>query len=353
MVFALDREQNRSRRFVRSKEETVASHERRISPGRAFLVLTMVSALALVGSGARATVGPHWLKVAPIHHYRWYFPAVTGSDGKIYAIGGCFSGSCGPPDFLASVEVYDPATNLWADLPTGLPSGRGYLAGAADGGGHIYVLGGQGNPGASTEPFVYTIATGIWTQLPSMPSSNSDMGAAVGPDGRVYAIGGWGAARLVQVYDPSSHAWSEAAPLPTPVQDPMVVTLGSRLYVIGGYNARHTKDDGYLRALFAYDPSTDSWQRRHRTRLPRVWGGAAAGADGRIYVVGGLVPDGGGGAVPTRNVTAYDPSTDSWSKTTLLPRRPFFQAVASDGAGNVYNIGGLETRHVYELTVTP
>ena len=80
----------------------------------------------------------------------------------------------------------------------------------------------------------------------------------------------------------------------------MVVTLGARLYVIGGYNAQHTKDQGYLRALFAYDPSTDSW-----------------------------------------------------SKTTLLPRRPFFQAVASDGAGNIYNIGGLETRHVYELTVTP
>jgi N-acetylneuraminic acid mutarotase len=326
---------------------------RRVSPGRTLLVLTMVSALALVGSGARATVGPSWLKVASVQRDRWYFPAVTGSDGKIYAIGGCFSGSCGSPDFLASVEVYDPATNLWADLPTGLPGGRGYLAAAADDGGHIYVLGGEGNPGASTEPFVYSIATGTWTQLPSMPSSNSDMGAAVGPDGRVYAIGGFRGSRLVQVYDPSSHTWSEAAPLPTRVQDPMVVTLGARLYVIGGYNAQHTKDEGMLRALFAYDPTTDSWQRLQRMHLPRAWGGAAVGADGRIYVVGGLIPASTGGFVPTRNVVAYDPSTDSWSKATLLPRRVFYQGVASDGPGNVYSIAGLGTRDVYELTVTP
>jgi N-acetylneuraminic acid mutarotase len=311
----------------------------------------MVSALALVGSGAQATVGPSWVKVASVHHYRWYFPAVTGSDGKIYAIGGCFTGYCGPPDFRRSVEVYDPATNLWTDLPTSLPSARGYSAAAADGAGHIYVLGGASNQGLA-KPIVYTIATGTWTRLPSMPSSMPDMGAAVGPDGRVYAIGGFGGSRLVQVYDPSSQTWSEAAPLPTRVQDPMVVTLGSHLYVIGGYNAQHTKDQGYLRSLFAYDPSTDSWQRLHRMRLPRAWGGAAAGADGRIYVVGGLVPVETGGAVPTRNVIAYDPSTDSWSKTTRLPTRSFYQAVAADGAGNIYNIAG-QSRKVFELTVTP
>jgi hypothetical protein len=50
---------------------------------------------------------------------------------------------------------------------------------------------------------------------------------------------------------------------------------------------------------------------------------------------------------------AYDPSTDSWSKTTLLPTGVFFQAVASAGPGNVYSIAGLGTRDVYELTVTP
>jgi hypothetical protein len=43
------------------------------------------------------------------------YPGVAASGGKVYAIGGYDGGP------LATVEMYDPATNLWAtetDLPT-------------------------------------------------------------------------------------------------------------------------------------------------------------------------------------------------------------------------------------------
>jgi N-acetylneuraminic acid mutarotase len=324
---------------------------RTLSVLRTALVLSVVSTLMLAVAG-RADAAGAWQKVASMPQWRWDTQAATGSDGKIYVIGGCDTGQCGPPDCSDAVFVYDPATDSWSELPAGLPGGRCQAATAGDDDGHIYVLGGLGNPGVSTDPLVYTIATGSWATLPPMPEFEPFyMGAAVGPDGRLYAAGGFRGSRIVQVYDPSTNTWSETAHLPIRVQGPDVVTVGSRLYVVGGYYAPHQSDNGLRRSAFAYDPSTNTWQRLHRMLRAQGFNQAAVGADGRIYLVGGYLADGDCCFVPTRKVIAYDPATDTWSQAPSLPKPISGQAVARDAAGNIYSTSGYGNTDVWKLTI--
>jgi N-acetylneuraminic acid mutarotase len=316
--------------------------------------LALFSTLLLSGASAQATTP--WHRVANIPQPRDDFQAASGSDGKIYAIGGCPGGSCGPGYFTDAVDVYDPTSDTWTHLPTSLPAPRGYAGVAGDGDGHIYVLGGLDNSGDSTGPLMFTIDTGTWTTLPPMPIPNSySMGAAVGPDGRVYAVGGHYGSRKVQVYDPTTDSWSLAAPLPRPVDEPAVVSVGSRLYAIGGYDNWRDRTGGILRTTFAYDPATNRWHRMHLMPRAHGFGQAAVGADGRIYVVGGLVPAPGCGClVATRKVIAFDPSTNSWAAGRALPRPMNDQGVARDAAGDIYSISGeLANEQVFELPIAP
>lgn len=90
---------------------------------------------------------------------------VTGSDGRLYAIGG-FDGTSA----LGTAEAYDPTT-------------------------------------------------GIWHSLAPMPTPRFELSAVRGPDGRLYAIGGEGEAApgvydTVEIYDPATNTWSTGTPLP-------------------------------------------------------------------------------------------------------------------------------------------
>ena len=68
---------------------------------------------------------------------RYRLAAVTGPDGKIYAIGG----SDGGGHLLNKVEAYDPKTDTWSSAPY-LPSQRWDLAAAGGSDGTIYAIGG-------------------------------------------------------------------------------------------------------------------------------------------------------------------------------------------------------------------
>src|SRR5690349_18307638 len=76
-----------------------------------------------------------WSTVAAMPTARWGLAATTGTDGRIYAIGGYNNG------FLSTVEAYDPGTNTWTTRAS-MRIAR-YGQGAATGpDGRIYVCGG-------------------------------------------------------------------------------------------------------------------------------------------------------------------------------------------------------------------
>ena len=65
---------------------------------------------------------------------------------------------------------------------------------------------------------------------------------------------------------------------------------------------------------------------------------AALGADGKIYVVGGL-----SGGVPTNTVQVYDPAANSWTLSTPLPESLTGSTMGTDSLGRLVVMGGRDT----------
>src|SRR5207302_4087591 len=78
-----------------------------------------------------------WSTVASMPTARAALAAVTGADGRIYAIGG-FSATRG---FVNTVEAYTPSTNSWSTVAP-MPTPRALLAATTGPDGRIYAIGG-------------------------------------------------------------------------------------------------------------------------------------------------------------------------------------------------------------------
>ena len=166
-------------------------------------------------------------------------------------------------------------------------------------GSKIYVVGGMAGNGASLATVdVFDPTTNVWSTASAMSTRRDNPGAAV-LDGRLYVFGGRtrnadgtvvdATLLSVEMYDPSSDAWTARAPMPTGRRTMVVGLLGGRAQVMGGEVQGGT---GVAFANEEYDPLTDTWTVLTPMSTPRH--GAVAGTiGGVVYVVGGG-PEGGG-----------------------------------------------------------
>ncbi len=172
-----------------------------------------------------------------------------------------------------------------------------------------------------------------WETAAPMPGARTEFGAVTVGD-RIYAIGGIdGYMRTldaVQSYDVVSDTWRDEPKLPMPIHHPAVATDGANVYVLGGFTGLASRP---LDSAYAYDPKTRSW--REIGRLNDFRGGAAAAFLGdRLYVMAGRTGGGVDGALEY-----YDAARGGWNglKGLSVPRT-LFQAAALDG--KLYAIGG-------------
>src|SRR5438445_10866903 len=126
-----------------------------------------------------------------------------------------------------------------------------------------------------------------WTILAGMPTPRSELAAAVGADGRLYAIGGadtgGGPLATVEAYTPATNTWVTVASLSTARSGfAAVEATDGRIYVIGGMAS-----SGLTNVVGAYTPSTNVWTQVAALPTPRSGLAAAVGADGHIYAIGG------------------------------------------------------------------
>jgi N-acetylneuraminic acid mutarotase len=226
-----------------------------------------------------------WARVANMPTGRGML-AATALGARIHAIGGnnCFS-NC----WLDTHEVYDPSTNSWMTLAR-MPTPRGLLS-ATSVGGRIYAMGGADSystPSSFDVCEVYDPAQDSWVSCGSLPRRRSHH-AAVELGGRIYLIGGvtdesgsYSCHSGIDVYDPASNTWTQAAPLPTPRMELMVAVVRGKIYAIGG----RTCQGAYLATVEEYDPHFDCWRSVPPMATARARA-AAAEVGGRIYVPGG------------------------------------------------------------------
>ena len=73
--------------------------------------------------------------------------------------------------------------------------------------------------------------TGRWTKGAPMLSERSEVAVAeVG--GSIFAVGGFGGQRGIEIYDPAMDRWSRGAPVPRPLHHAVAVGLNGKLYVV-------------------------------------------------------------------------------------------------------------------------
>ncbi len=207
--------------------------------------------------------------------------------------------------------------------------------------------------------------------------------AATGPDGKIYLTGGVGhrpedtrfankmykLLDVLEVSDPESKTWVVKSPMIQARQlHASAFGPDGKLYVFGGTdleggvhkeegeseqsfeargNEMSRKASRALDSVECYDPETDTWTPRHPMPKGRQNMGAALGADGRIYVVGGY--ESYTGSFAQKDVQIYDPKTDTWTMGPRLKTARGNHAVVATPDGKIYAIGGNNE----ESVVTP
>jgi len=101
-----------------------------------------------------------------------------------------------------------------------MPTARANLVAATGSDGRIYAIGGYDANGASLAAVeAYDSKANRWTAVAPLPRAQDALTAVTSADGRIFVIGGEDPEHrgiaTVDVYDPHTHVWTAAAPMPT------------------------------------------------------------------------------------------------------------------------------------------
>jgi N-acetylneuraminic acid mutarotase len=312
-----------------------------------FAAVAVVAALAPALTATAAT----WVDVASMSTGRSGLAATAGRDGRIYAIGGFPPQNTGNGS-LNTVAAYTPATNSWASVAP-MPTARAVLAAATGSDGRIYAIGGNILGFNFHDVFntveAYTPATNSWSSVAPMPTARFGLAATAGGDGRIYALGGTGNGVLntVEAYSPGTNRWATVAPMATARTDFAAATgPDGRIYAIGG----NGKAGGGLSTVEAYTPSTNRWATVASMPTVRANLAAATGPDGRIYAIGGSAK------TCCDTVAAYTPATNTWVIVASMPTGGSGLGAATGPDGRVYAIGagsGGNIVEAYDTKLSP
>jgi len=171
----------------------------------------------------------------------------TVYNNEIYIFGGWPKQN----GFLATVESYNPASNTWRYV-TDIPLRMSDFA-IATIGTEAYLFGGfDGNEPPNGQlldnVITYDFETDVWTTtgFQPLPVKKRFMYSNSAPviDGKVYLIGvmredisgQYVYCNRVDIYSPAANTWEEGTPLPLPLDGHVTLSIGEKIYLIGGFS---------------------------------------------------------------------------------------------------------------------
>lgn len=178
---------------------------------------------------------------------------------------------------------------------------KSYLVGGYDGDNRVRI----------NDTWQYDPIKNQWLKMAEFPGIGRTSAVAFAINGKGYVgLGYDGTNKLNDFweYDPTNNTWTQKNNIPendgfSARYGSVAFSIGSKGYVLGGY------DGNYLKDLWEYDPTADSWSQK--TSLPgsKRMNAVAFVIDNIAYVCTGIE----NAAYPS-DFWAYDASTDTWAK---------------------------------------
>lgn len=270
-----------------------------------------------------------WEGVMPMAQSRGAASAAV-IGGKLYVCGGCEEMDA----VMRLVERFDPKVGSWEAMPPMLVAREGAAAGAIDG--KLYICGGSGFGEMFSSAERFDPVTNSWEMLPSLsePRAWSGAGTVVAPGGdcagaRLYVCGGQNRhdpLSSAEYFDTVAGAWCGAPEMAEQRSAPAAATIGSVLYICGGWD--HDRID--LQSVERLDTARSDggeWEAVEPMSVAR-FGAAAATAAGRLHVFGGCNDE----DMYLNSAEEFDPTTGTWSPLPPMAERRTGAAVVATSA---------------------
>jgi hypothetical protein len=277
-----------------------------------------------------------WTLAGNLSIARFDHSAVLLNNGEVLVAGGLNPNVCCQVAALATAELFNPATGEWT--PTGsMSTGRENFVLVALPNGQVLAAGGNNTlttyPGLLSAE-LFNPATGTWSPTESVNVGPVGSAAVLLPNGEVFVVGNH------ELYDPASGTWNTTtSPVPSSGETVVFDTLLPSGEVWVG-----TNDE-------LFNPSTAQWttfgQPPCDISRQDCGGGGALLANGQVLVAGGLKevevqgpPDVIFAAETIKNSSIWDPTTMAWTSAADLAVSRTGQTMTTLLNGQVLVAGG-------------
>lgn len=260
-----------------------------------------------------------WTPAASLAKGRFGHTATLLASGKVLVAGGRDSNS----SFLASAELYDPATDSWSAAGNfGTP--RNFHSATLLPDGKVLIAGGYNDYfGELRDAALYDPATNTWSVAGGFVTGRYAHTATLLPSGKVLVAGPNGGSG--ELYDPATNAWSRTGNMVRVRFDHTATLLPNGKVLVAGGDFSTTSAE-------IYDPATDAWSATGNLTTARATHTATLLPSGKVLVAGGR---------DLSSAELFDPATNTWSAAGNLGTARFRHTATLLPNGTVIVAGGV------------
>ena len=267
-------------------------------------------------------------------------------DGRVLVAGGF----AGDGNSLASAEMFDPATEMFAPAgDTNVPR-AGHTATLLSNGKVLLAGGYNGNYLASAE--LYDPAARTFTPTSRMVTARSGHVATLLPNGKVLLAGGVGAGwtflASAELYDPATNTFTATGEMLAARESHTATLLANgKVLIAGGHRGRRAAITIYSSAEI-YDPATGRFSATGEMTRIRHKHEAVLLADGRVLIVGGADERDGRPAYTSTEI--YNPVRGTFTAAGNMnaPRYKLQGTAVLLNDGKVLIAGGANRAEVFD-----
>jgi serine/threonine protein kinase/N-acetylneuraminic acid mutarotase len=286
------------------------------------------------------SVGPN-VPPRPLAQTRFGHTATLLQNGQLLVVGGLTADST----YLASAELYDPATNQWTTLQPMARARANHTATLLQNGQVLVAAGQDGDDSFLGAAELFDPQSKRWTSVDPMGSKRADHTATLLQNGKVLVVGGHNEAQYFatgELYDPAAKRWSPGGRMLSGVRkDHSAVLLANgRVLVVGGTDATSA-----LASVELYDPAANAWSGAAGLATGRIAPTLSALPGGQILAVGGETFAriyNSIGVAAVEQVERYDPGADRWAGAAPLAQARVLHTATSLVDGRVLVTGGTD-----------